>query len=68
MTKHEATFRAVYPRATIEGQTTNGGERYYLVRRAHDASMWMGSGSTKAAAWRDAASKLPSLVLPVVQS
>jgi len=59
MTKHERNFRAVYPRATVESQKTNGGERYYLVRRTYDADMYSGCGPTKAAAWRDAALKLP---------
>lgn len=59
--KHEEAFRAVYPRATIESHKTNGpgGKRSYLVRIFRSAAMPFGEGSTKAAAWRDAASKLP---------
>lgn len=62
MTKHEQLFRAVHPKASIEKQVTNGGKRYYLVRRGRSAGMYSGSGTTKLAAWRDAASKLPPLV------
>lgn len=60
-TRHEAAVRALYPNATIESQRQNGpaGKRYYLVRISSSASMPFGEGSTKAAAWRNAASQLP---------
>lgn len=57
--KHEKAFREVYPNATIESQKTNGGKRYYLVRTERRAYMHSGSGDTKPAAWKAAASSLP---------
>lgn len=55
MTKNEKAVREVYPKATIESQRTNGGSRYYLVRKDRGAYMWLGSGDTTAQAWASAA-------------
>jgi len=54
----EQKVRAKYPKATIESQKTNGGKRYYLVRKERGAYSYIGEGSTKSKAWVDAAKSL----------
>lgn len=49
-----AKFLAANPRATVEGRRTNGGERYYLVRRAGGDLMPYADGPTAAKAWKAA--------------
>lgn len=51
--------RARYPKATVEHVTRNGGASYYLVyareQTCHAGEMYIGTGSSKGAAWKDAA-------------
>lgn len=41
------------PRAHLEKQQTNGGERYYLIRNGNNP-MYMASGKTPGEAWKKA--------------
>jgi hypothetical protein len=50
----ERTFKATYPRATIEGHTSHAGVRYYLVRREPRSVDQTGEGKTKLHAWKNA--------------
>ena len=52
------------PSANLETQTTNGGQKYYLVRRRGHA-MYMASGNTPSEAWKKAKELVKDL--PIVQ-
>lgn len=46
--------KAHLPSASIEKQETNGGEKYYLIRKQRFAPMYMASGKTAGEAWKNA--------------
>lgn len=54
----QALVCAVHPRARVEGHTTNGRKRYYLIRKDYGAQEHLGNGNTKAQAWKAAALNL----------
>lgn len=55
---HEKAFRSAYPKATIEGFRTHGGEHCFVVRKTAKSTPISGAGSTRIAAWREAASSI----------
>lgn len=54
----ERTLKAQHPRATVEGHTTHGGSRYYLVRLEPRSTRNVGDGKTKQHAWKAACVRL----------
>lgn len=61
--KAEEFVKQHYPKATIERQKENGpiGQYYFLVRPSR-MSMWIGEGSTKSKAWKDAKKYIVNLL------
>jgi hypothetical protein len=54
----EEFVKSRMPKASIERQTTNGGETYYLVRVKRSDTMYFVSGKTKSNAWVNAKKRI----------
>jgi hypothetical protein len=54
----EEFVKSRMPKASIERQTTNGGESYYLVREKRSDTMYFAEGKTKSNAWVNAKKRI----------
>jgi hypothetical protein len=53
MNIYEKAVKQKYPNATIEKQLKRNGEKYFLVRRERKDYIYLASGKTILAAWKN---------------